>query len=107
MTKCPCCGTLTENDVVVDLNSNQIARGDKVVKLGPQQAELLFILAAVMPAYVRSDRLAQKLYGAGEEPEGGLACVRSNLCIARKKIKPLGLNLPSRNGTGYALEFAA
>jgi DNA-binding response OmpR family regulator len=87
---------------MVDLNSNTISFGDKTAILTPGQAEIVAVLADISPAALAFERLILRVWG-GFEPENVKNVLRVQTCLARPKLRPLGLTIVAPERRGLAL----
>ena len=102
-TDCPLCGhKLNQLKIAVDLNTNTIRLKDKMVRVTPQQAELLFVLARASPGVVSVASLMYQLEGFGSY-DLGVTSLRTQISRIRNYISDLGLLIVSHRNRGYAL----
>lgn len=102
---CPCCGQPVDpSRLIVDLNTNQATRNGVTARLSPRMSEILIVLNATWPGTVRHDRLLQRIYGADCGPEDTIT-IRVHMSKIRQLVRPLGVGIEARWGTGYRLVF--
>ena len=90
--------------VWVDLTRNMVMGGGVELHLRPRQAEILSLFVKAWPRGVNVEALAYQL-----DPYAGMArkTVETHICLLRRAIKPLGVNIQNHEGGFYALEDAA
>jgi DNA-binding winged helix-turn-helix (wHTH) protein len=76
--------------LLIDLQSNVVARVGRFVSVEARVAELLHILHAKHPSAVRYDRLIDLLYGSANQPDNPLGCVRTYIYRARQALAQVG-----------------
>ena len=105
---CPCCqAPVVSGDVPpvwVELTLNKAIRWPDEIHLRPRSAEILSVLVKAWPSGVNVEALAYQL-----DPYAGMArkTVETHICLLRRAIKPLGVNIQNHEGGFYALEDAA
>lgn len=108
MTFCPTCGQqLAAINLRIDLDHNLIVRGDAVVAVSAQQAELMFAIARNGPRLTSLDAISAALWGMRDGPEDGSKTISVQLCHLRKAISPLGVEIVNHPGRGYSLKLNA
>lgn len=108
MTLCPTCGQhLVGADLRVDLDHNLIVRGNAVVAVSAQQAELMFVIAKNGPRLTSFDAISTALWGIREGPADEAKTISVQLCHLRKAISPLGAEIINHLGRGYSLKLNA
>jgi DNA-binding response OmpR family regulator len=107
--KCPCCGQSipVSDEVLVSLDTNSITVRGVSVRLEPREAEVLFVLAARMPAPIRRETIVAKVWGLWDG-EATAKNVDVHICKLRRKLARVGLRIANyREGAnvsgGYAL----
>lgn len=102
---CPCCGAAVASEqFLVDLASNTVMRNGIVVKLPPQQAEILFVLRKHQPEGASFERIAAALWGKGDWPDSAVNGIHVRTTMLRKMIAPLGLSIEGVRGWGFRLK---
>lgn len=100
---CPCCGAQTDSPVIVDLMTNTVTVGEQSVRLRPQAAEILYILAGAYPGLTTHTQLVDGLYGDRDLPGDPNVVVRTVMHGLRRGIAGLGLSITSTLGRGFLL----
>lgn len=101
--QCPTCGQPCQTpDLRVDL-SGFAARGDRVVKLTHQQAEILDTIVKAAPNTARYGRIFAAVYGLQEEPGDAMNVLRAQVARMKAPLAILGLKLQSVYGEGYRI----
>jgi DNA-binding response OmpR family regulator len=102
-TRCPCCGQeLKGEKLLVDLEGNTIAYGNKKVRVSRREAEFARILVQAFPREVPRQEIIDQLFGSRQtDPSKNLVSVYAH------KLRPafytLGFAITSSYGTGYRL----
>ena len=105
---CPTCGhEVDDGKIVVDLATNQVIYDGKIsVRLMPQEAEIVYALNEVFPAYLTMDDLVAKVYGSGADYADYIMSIRVAVSRIRNKLAPLDLTVTNVYGRGYRLAIA-
>jgi DNA-binding response OmpR family regulator len=105
MTTCPCCGGTVARPLVVDLETNTVARGDRAIQVEPRTAEILSILADAYPAAVDREKLIDGIWGVGTSAWQKRPTLRRHIERTRPKAQSIGLLIEtvrtSRTNTSY------
>ena len=104
VTRCPCCGALVEQKLVVDLNTNTIAANGKQVVAFPTSVVLAHTLVKAGARSVPMDGLLRALYGdPTNEPRHAVRGVYVHAYNLRRSLKKIGWRLVCVRGAGYRL----
>jgi DNA-binding winged helix-turn-helix (wHTH) protein len=104
MNICPCCGqSVDTSDIMLSLESNVIARGSRLLRLSPMEAEMMALLLQRHPNRVTIDHFWRAIYGRTEGPDSDMS-LRTSICKLRKQIRPLGIEVESYYSRGVRLE---
>lgn len=101
---CPCCGAPIVDDgrVRVDVEGGLIVAGGQVATLTKQEFDLFLALWQGAPRTFSKQQLMRATSGHGfDDREEKIVDVF--VCKARKKLKPLGLNIETAWGRGYRI----
>lgn len=109
MTKlCPTCGNVVPPlEIRVDIDNHRATRNGQVVKLTPQQAILLDLLAKSFPHHVHRERIAYALWGGQSGPLNEASVIQSTFSQLRRRIEPLALAIETERDVGYVLRKVA
>ena len=88
--------------VAVDLGRNRALLRGAVVKLAPQEAELLAMLAQGRGQVMAADRLMQGLWG-NRKPETAEVRLRGLVLDLRRKLRPRDFDIACYRRQGYEL----
>ena len=105
-TECPCCGTIVETDMLVDLCTNTVALGDATLEMSPQEAEFLYVLREVWPNTIGYEVMADRVWGmlddrTSQDRRQHLAVLASKV---RSKLKEfIGVDIDASRGRGFRL----
>lgn len=101
MYPCPCCGQPVEfTRPLVDMTSNVAAwRGN--LKLTRQEADLVMILSTRFNKVVFYDTIASELFG--ERDVCSKKTMQVVVCVLRKKLPHIGLQIKTVHDRGYCL----
>ena len=105
---CPTCGHIIgPQEFMVSLETNSAAMGGTVVKLSPQEAEILSILANCAPRTARHREILLGVYGStwSLRTINEAATLKVFICELRKKIAQLDVSIETVHRTGYRLAF--
>jgi hypothetical protein len=102
--RCPCCGQETKAGLLVDLQTNTVASGDKLVRMNPTLAEFVYSLSSRYPRTVDYETIGWDLY-AHNAPEGETLRVR--LAMWASLGRKLGLDIKNVRHRGYRLNAVA
>ena len=101
MLRCPCCGSEVDRPFLVDINSNTVARGDRIVRVTASQAILIDALWRAYPAAVVIDDLRWALYGGrAREPGNPRATIKVMLSHCRYQLTSVGIGIKGSFGQG-------
>lgn len=102
--KCPCCGSAVDRQdrPLISLDSNTMSAGAHTIRLSAREAELMTVLAEMMPVPVHMERIAARVYGGSpiDDPYDNIKVYIHRL---RKKVHLLGLSITTVWGKGHAL----
>lgn len=100
---CPTCGQDYASDkLIVDLQTNKAAMGDRIVKLAPRDAEILFLLWEMMPRVASKDLIQARVEGLTEDYCGKWIDVR--ICMLRKRLIGFPLEIVNHHSRGWQLK---
>jgi DNA-binding CsgD family transcriptional regulator len=103
---CPTCGqNITNVDFRIDLDNNFAVRGDRIVKLTAQRAELAYFLLNQWPGIARMEAIYIALWGTGDEPENAPGTIRAQITELRRQLAGLGVEIINHWSRGYALKL--
>lgn len=96
--------------LVVDLDANVVRAGQRIVRVAPLVAELLYALRRESPRAVTPDILLKAIYGKGPRPDNAAKSLQKLVCAARPAVKSLGFTIETvappagwRTSVGYRL----
>lgn len=102
---CPTCGqALAQERLIIDLNANCVAMGGVRVHLAPREAEILSVLQAHYPKFVRDEYLEACVVGIDEDSKSR-SWASIYIFKLRKKLQPFGVKINNQFGVGYQLEM--
>ena len=100
---CPTCGgQLPTISISVDLNLNVLIADGRVIKLQPQQAEILSILCDRTLHVVRLERLITRVFGINE-PGDALRVIRVQISCLRKILSDTSYEIENVWAVGYRI----
>ena len=106
MSCCPTCGQKVGSDLIVSLETNCIARGGVSVFVTPLEAEFMHVLARRYPGCARKSALIAEIYGAAHEPGDAVGVIRTVASRLRRKLRPIGVDIPNTHSTGYRITLS-
>jgi DNA-binding response OmpR family regulator len=106
-TLCPTCGNYVPPcEIRVDIDNHRVIHRGQVVKLTPNQAIVLHLLAKTWPHNAHRDRISYALWGGAQGPGNELNVIGSTISQLRRRIEPLGLAIEAERDSGYGLRIA-
>lgn len=101
-TKCPCCGTMV--DQVILVTANTLAFGDIRVSLPPRETQVMRVLVNAMPGIAGRDEIIRALWTSANHP----ADADNNLQVSISTLRHVLVGSPFAIKTvrtiGYRLE---
>jgi DNA-binding winged helix-turn-helix (wHTH) protein len=102
--KCPSCGSeITRKYPIVSLDRNEIAWGDKSVKVCPRTAEIMSVIVECAPNIATRERLMIRVFGHGHPSEHLDNLLWRHIALLRVSLKIIGVDLRTSVGRGYYL----
>lgn len=104
---CPICGQpISDLPVTVYRERGMAVAGAKFVLLTGAETDVLTALARAFPRVVSKEGLMSAIYAlrSGDDPE--IKIIDVWVCKLRKKLLPLGIEIDTAWGKGYALRVA-
>lgn len=101
---CPCCKSVVEVPLLVDLNTNTVTVPEHHIKLWPKEAEILYTLWQKFPATVSRNSIMTALYGRHDEPETDHV-VTVLIANIRRKVRETSIKVKAVHKRGYRLEL--
>lgn len=101
-TYCP--AALTYGDLTLDPATGDLSCGDKTVRLGGREFQIMELFLRAPRQVFSADRIMEQVWGWDNEAEINVVWV--NISNLRKKLKALGSHtaLRANRGLGYLLE---
>ena len=96
--------TLTYGDLTLDPATGDLSCGDKTVRLGGREFQIMELFLRAPRQVLSADRIMEQVWGWDNEAEINVVWV--NISNLRKKLKALGSHtaLRANRGLGYLLE---
>ena len=95
---------LTDGDLTLDPATGDLSCGDKTVRLGGREFQIMELFLRAPRQVFSADRIMEQVWGWDNEAEINVVWV--NISNLRKKLKALGSHtaLRANRGLGYLLE---
>lgn len=104
MNLCPCCGSRTASELLVDLDTNQIAYKGQFIRVPAKCTELAYVLSQRYPRTVSFDALIAKIWGAtSHEPTDARNALRIYASILRRSLAMIDMDIIAIRNVGYRL----
>lgn len=102
MNLCPCCGARATSELLVDLDTNQIAYKGQFIRVPAKCAELAYVLVQRYPRTVSFGALISKMWEE-HEPVDSKNALRIYTCLLRRSLAKIDMDVVAIRNVGYRL----
>lgn len=104
-TKCPCCDSQVDKPLLVDIETNILAVGDKRSRLVHRELEVMRVLTRALPGTARFAQVIAALWPPPlDEPEDAENSVHVVISKLRRTLSGSPFRIRTVHGVGYRLE---